>query len=190
MLTMNDLAKGVIILYENQPYEIMEARHLRMQQRRPVMQTRMKNLLTGVAIERNFQQADVFEEADVEKKKVLFLYGHRGEFVFQDGNDPKTRFAIPESIIEDKIKWLKPKTSVETVFFNEKVISVSIPIKMDFVVKEAPPGLRGDTAQGGTKAVTLETGAIIQAPLFIEEGDIVQVNTTTGEYAERVRKRT
>ena len=188
MLTMNDLRKGVAIIYEDQPYEVMETHHLRMQQRRPVMQTRMKNLLTGTAIERNFQQADSFKEAAIEKKKVMFLYSHRADFVFQDSDNPKERFTLPDSIIGDMKKWLKPNTPIEAVLFNGKIITISIPIKMELAVKDAPPGVKGDTAQGGTKAVTLETGAVIQAPLFINQGDILSINTESGLYVERVKK--
>lgn len=187
-LGVNQLKKGSIILYEDQPYEIQETHHLKMQQRRPVVNTRLTNLLTGVTLERNFKQSDVFEEADVEKKTVIFLYNHREDFVFQEKDNPKARFNLSKNIIGEKIKWLKPNTPVNALAFNEKIVSISLPVKMNLKVKDAPPGIKGDTAQGGTKAITLETGAIIQAPLFIEQDDIVIVNTETGTYVERGEK--
>lgn len=188
MLGVNELKKGVVILYEDQPYEIQETHHLKMQQRRPVVQTRMRNLLNNVSIERNFKQSDVFEEADIEKKTVVFLYNHRNDFVFHEKDKPQERFTLHEPIVGDKKQWLKPNTPVQALVFDGKIVSITIPIKMELKVKEAPPGLKGDTAQGGTKAVTLETGAVIQAPLFIEEGDTVSVNTELGTYVERVKK--
>lgn len=188
MLSVNELKKGVVILYEDHPYEIQETHHLKMQQRRPVVQTRMRNLLNGVSIERNFKQSDVFEEADVEKKTVVFLYNHRTDFVFHEKDKPQERFNLTEEIVGEKKQWLKPNTPVQALLFDGKVVTISIPIKMELTVVEAPPGLKGDTAQGGTKAVTLETGAIVQAPLFIEEGDVIQVNTESGEYTERIKK--
>ena len=187
-LGVNQLKRGVIILYEDQPYEVHETHHLRMQQRRPVVHTRLTNLLTGTTIERNFKQSDVFDEADVEKKTVMFLYAHRDDFVFHEKDNAGARFNLSKLLVGDKAKWLKPNTPVQAVAFNEKIISITIPIKMELKVIEAPPGIKGDTAQGGTKAITLETGAIVQAPLFIEEGDIIQVNTELGEYTERIKK--
>ncbi len=188
MLSVNELKKGAIILYEDQPYEILSTAHLKMQQRRPVVQTRLRNLLTGVGIDRNFKQSDMFEEADVEKKTVVFLYNHRNDFVFHEKDNPQARFNLSEEIIGDKKLWLRPNTPVGALLFDGKVVSITPPIKMELKVTEAPPGLKGDTAQGGTKAVVLETGATVQAPLFIEEGDIIQVNTETGLYTERIKK--
>ncbi|MEK7636307.1 MAG: elongation factor P [Patescibacteria group bacterium] len=187
-LGVNQLKRGSIILYEDQPYEVNETHHLRMQQRRPVVNTRLTNLITGTAIERNFKQSDVFDEADIEKKTVVFLYNHRDDFVFHEKDKSEARFNLSKAIISDKAKWLKPNTVVQAVAFNEKIISITIPIKMELKVVEAPPGIKGDTAQGGTKAVTLETGAIIQAPLFIQQDDIIIVNTESEEYVERGKK--
>ena len=187
-LGVNELKKGVIVLYEDAPYEIQETHHLKMQQRRPVVNTRLTNLLTGVTLERNFKQSDVFEEADVEKKTIIFLYTHRGDFVFHEKDNLGARFTLSQSIVGEKAKWLKPNTPVGALAFNEKIVSIAIPIKMELKVTEAPPGLKGDTAQGGTKAVTLETGAVVQAPLFIEQDDSIIVNTETGTYVERGKK--
>jgi elongation factor P len=146
----------------------------------------------ALVLSRTFKQADSFEEADIEKRPVLFLYGHRGEYMFCDIKDRSKRFPISADVLGDKTEWLKPNTEITAVVLNdeseEKVISIILPIKMDLKVTEAPPGLKGDTAQGGTKPVVLETGATVAAPLFINSGDIIRVNTETGEYAERVQK--
>jgi len=186
---MNDLRVGIFFIMEGQPYEVLFSQHLKMQQRRPVMQTKIKNLLTGKVVERNFQQSDYFKEADIEKKEVKFLYSHRNEFWFSEADDALKRFKLDKSIIGDSIGFLKPNTLVSSLLFNDKIINIELPVKMDFNVIEAPPSVRGNTAQGGTKQVKLETGAVVDAPLFINEGDIVRVNTQTGEYAERVEKR-
>jgi len=190
MLTYNDLRERVIFLYEGEPYEVMEFAFLRMQQRKPVAKTRIKNLINGKIIERNFHQNETFEEADIEKKEVKFLYGHRGEYWFSELNNPAVRFKLGDDIVGTKAQFLKANTPVAVRLWNEKIIAVELPIKMEFLVKDAPPAIRGNTAQGGTKAVTLETGAVIQVPLFVNTGDIVRVNTTTGEYVERVEKAT
>ncbi len=188
MLSYTEITKGTIIVYENEPYEIMEHSFLRMQQRKAVAQTKMKNLINGKILTRNFQASDSFEEAEIERKKAVFIYASRGEYWFHEENNPGSRFSLKEEIIGEGAKFLKPKTEVETIVFNGKVIKVIMPIKIDFKVTEAPPAVRGNTAQGGTKQITLEGGIKISAPLFIEEGDVVKINTETGEYVERVKE--
>lgn len=187
-LGVNELKPKTFFIYEGQPYVILETHHLKMQQRRPVVQTKMRNLVSGKILERNFAQSDVFEEADVERAKVKFLYGHRSQYWFSYENELSKRFQLGEDILGDQTKFLKPNTVLDAILFEGDIITVELPIKMDFEVKEAPPAIRGDTAQGGVKQVTLETGASINAPLFIEQGDIIRINTQTGEYVERVEK--
>ena len=187
MLTMNDLKNALVVLIENEPYQILEVKHLHMGRGGSSVQTRIKNLKTGQVYSRNFKSADTFTEANVEKRKVLFIYTHRDEYIFAEKENPKNRFTLKEEI-EDIKKWLKPNTEVEAIFLDDKLITASVPIKMEFRVVETPPGLKGDTAQGGTKVATIETGAKISVPLFINEGDIIRVNTQNGEYAERAEK--
>jgi len=190
MLSMNDLKPGIYFIFEGQPYEVFKAQHLKMQQRRPVMQTKIKNLVNGKVVERNFQQSDYFEEADIQKKDVRFLYSHRGEFWFSKVDNPSARFMLDQEIIgKEPSKFLKPNTVVMALLFNSQIINVELPVKMDFKVIEAPPSVRGNTAQGGTKQVTIESGTTVNVPLFINEGDIIRINTQTGEYSERVEKK-
>ncbi len=187
-LGVNELKPKTFFIFEGQPYEVLETHHLKMQQRRPVVQTRMRNLLNGKTLERNFAQSDIFEEADIERKDVKFLYNHREEYWFTDPINPAQRFKLEKLIIGENYKFLKPNTSLEAVTFNNNIINIVLPIKMDFKVIEAPPAIRGDTAQGGVKQVKIETGAAINVPLFIDEGDIIRLNTETGEYVERMEK--
>ena len=188
-LGMNDLRSGVFFIYEGQPYVVLETHHLKMQQRRPVMQTKFKNLLNGKLYERNFQQSDVFEEADVARQNVKFLYSHRNEYWFSEEKDPGKRFKLDQDLIGETTKYLKPNTILGAILFNQKIINIELPVKMDFKVMEAPPAIRGDTAQGGVKQVKIETGAFVNVPLFINEGDIIRLNTQTGDYVERVDKK-
>ena len=187
-LGVNELKPKTFFIYEGQPYVVLETHHLKMQQRRPTVQTKMRNLISGKVLERNFAQSDVFEEANVQKIKVKYLYGHRGEYWFSHENDPSKRFQLTQDTLGDQTKFLKSNTVLEAILFEEKIINVELPVKMDFKVIEAPPAIRGDTAQGGVKQVKIETGAVINAPLFIGEGDTVRINTETGEYNERVEK--
>ncbi len=187
-LGVNALKPKTFFILEGQPWVILEAHHLKMQQRRPVVQTRMKNLLNGKIVERNFAQSDVFEEADIKREEVKFLYSHRDEYWFCRKDDLSKRFLLDEEILGDATKYLKNNTIVEAILFNNEIINIELPVKMDFKVVEAPPAIRGDTAQGGVKQVVTETGATVNTPLFIDEGDTIRINTETGQYVERVEK--
>ena len=188
MLSYTDLKKGTVFLIERNPYEVLEANFLRMQQRKAVVVVRIRNLATGKIFDRTFQTSDYFEEADIQKRPLVFLYTHRDNFVFSEVGASQQRLTLSKDTVGDTRRWLKPNTEITAVFFGDKLISLALPIKMDLKVTDAPPGIQGDRAQGGTKSVTLETGAVVQAPLFINTGDIIRINTETEEYAERVEK--
>jgi len=178
---------------DSQPYEVLESNFLRMQQRKAVVQAKIRNLATGKVLDRNFQPSDKLEEIELEKKSAVFIYQRslpdgRQEFWFHEEGNPKNRFSLPVEIVGTAANFLKPNTVINSVSFNDKVIKVTMPIKMDLKVTEAPPSIKGNTAQGGTKVVALETGAKISVPLFINTDDIIRVNTDTGEYVERVEK--
>ena len=186
MLTHTDLRKGVRIILDGEPYEVLESQPMKKAQRRVVIQTKIKNLINGNVLSQNFHQGDSFEEAELLKFKAKFLYFHRGRYFFCEENNPSNRFDLGEEQIGPGSKFLKPNQIVEEITFNKKVISISLPIKIQLKVTEAPPGFRGERAQPGNKIVTLETGAKINVPLFVEQGDIIEVNTETGEYVRRV----
>ena len=120
------------------------------------------------------------------RKKAVFIYASRGEFWFHEEGNPKARFSLSGDLIGDQAPFLKPNIVVETWVFNDKVIKVVMPIKMEYRVIEAPPAVKGNTAQGGNKVVTIEGGAKINVPLFIQQDEVIRVNTQTGEYVERV----
>lgn len=168
------------------PYEVVDMHFLRMQQRKATVQTRIRNLITGKLLDRNFQASDNFEEAEIDRKNAMFIYKAKDEYWFHEEGNPKNRFSLTEELVGEQGQFLKPNTKVQTMIFKEKVIKVEIPIKMDFKVIEAPPALKGNTAQGGNKAVTIEGGAHVNVPLFINEGDTIRINTTTGDYVERL----
>ncbi len=186
MFNYNELKPGAVFILEGQPYEVVEFSFLRMQQRKPVAQTRIKNLISGKIITRNFQHTDSFQEAQIDYKKVKFLYNHRDKYAFSEVANPSARFELPQDAIGEQAKFLKPNSELEVVSFEGKIINVNLPIKIQLKVIEAPPSIKGNTAQGGTKVVKLETGTTINAPLFVEEGNVIEVNTQTGEYTGRV----
>lgn len=185
MLNYNEITKGKFIVLDGTPYEVLSSNIFRKQQRKPVNQLRLKNLITGKIIGKSFQQSDSAPEADIGTKAIVYLYSNKGEFWFRDADDKSKRFSLSEGIVGNQMKFIKENSEMTALVFNEKIIGVRIPIKVELKVVEAPPAVRGNTAQGANKQVTLETGATINVPIFINEGDIVRVNTETGEYAER-----
>lgn len=173
---------------DGQPYEVLDAHVFRKQQRKPVNQTKLRHFITGKVTEQAFHVSEKVPEADLSTKSVKYLYSNKGEQWFCAENNPADRFMLSAETIGTGGQFMKPNMIVEALVFDEKIIGIKVPIKMELKVTEAPPAVRGNTAQGGNKIVTLETGATINAPLFINEGDIVRINTETGEYVERVDK--
>lgn len=186
MLSYFDLRKGVRFILDNEPYEVLEFQQVGKAQNVFVARTKIKNLINGKIIEKNFHQSDSFEEAELEKLEVKFLYSHRGKFFFSENKDSSERLELTEEQIGEGVKFLKPNQILTLVKFEEKIINITLPIKVQLKVMEAPPGVKGDRAQGGTKVVILETGSQINAPLFIESDDIIEINTETGEYVRRI----
>ncbi len=173
---------------EGEPYEVLSSHVFRKQMRKPVNATKLKNLMTGKVMEYSFHASEKTEEAEILSREVKYIYINRGEYWFCEKDDPSKRFSLSEDFIGVQGKFMKPNSLVELLSFQERNIGVKLPIKVELKVKEAPPGIKGNTAQGGTKLVTLETGAGINAPLFVNEGDILRINTETGEYVERVQE--
>ena len=185
-LSYSELKKGIKIILDGEPYEIIEASFLFKGRGHSVLQAKLKNLITGNLISKTFHPADTFEEAEISKIEVKFLYSHRDKFFFCETENPTKRFDLTTDQIGEPGKFLKPNQIVEGIIFKNKIINISLPIKINLKVTEAPPGVKGGRAEPGTKIVTLETGAKISVPLFIEEGDIIEVNTETGQYVRRV----
>lgn len=184
--TLNDIKIGLVVNYSNEPYIVLEARFVRMQQRKPVMQTKMRHLVTGKVLEISFKPGDRLEIADMARTKVNFLYRDNEQLHFMDNNTFE-QFSLPLVILGDKIGFLKEGQEVDVLYYNNKPINIELPKKVDLKVTSTVPGVKGDTAQGSVmKSATLETGAAVQVPLFVKEGDIIRINTERGEYVERV----
>ena len=188
VLSYNEILKGSVINYNNEPYEVLSAHIFRMQQRKPVNQTKLRQLVGGKVVEISFHQNETVTEADVGTMRANYLYTNRGESWFAEEGNPKNRFAFPEDSVHDKVQWLVPNTPVDVLTYEDKPMTIKIPVKVELVVKDAPPAVKGNTVSGGTKLAELATGAKVNVPLFINPGDIVRINTDTGEYTERVEK--
>ena len=189
-LDYNELKVGTIFTKNEDPdpYRVMEYAFIRMQQRKPVTQLKIKNLITGKVQDYTAHQNEDFREVEIDQVPAIFIYCNRGEYWFHEKGNPGKRFSLTEEAMGASGQFLIKDSEITSLRFGDKTIDVRIPAKMDLKVTEAPPALKGNTAQGGTKLVTLETGAKVSVPLFINEGDVVRINTATGEYAERAEK--
>lgn len=190
ILEYSEIRTGKVIVYENEPCIVLDNHVARTQQRKPQNQVKLKSLLSGRTWNTVFHASDKADEADVNKKDIKFLYSNKGEFWFCDPENPKERFQIDEKIIGDSTKFLKDNEVVSALVWGEddeeKIVSIKLPVKMEFTIKEAPPSIKGNTANGGGKVAVLENGINITVPFFLNAGDKIRVNTETGEYVERV----
>ena len=186
MLEYNEIVERKFIILDGAPYEVVSSHVFRKQQRKPVNATKLRNLLTGKITERSFHQSEKVEEAEIISREIKYLYTNKGEYWFSEINDPSKRFKLEVDMVGAQGKFLKQNSVIKALVFNENIIGLKLPIKVELKVTEAPPAVKGDTVTGGTKQITLETGAVINAPLFVNEGDVIRVNTETEEYAERV----
>ena len=189
-LEYSEIREKKIIIHNNEPCEVIESHVARTQQRKPQNQVKLKSLISGKVFPATFHVSESADEADIIKRDIAFLYKNKGEYWFCDPEDKSKRFKLEENLIGNAGRFLKQNGNVTTLVWDnnnkEIIIKITLPIKMEFKVKEAPPAVRGDTSKSGNKVITLENGATLNAPMFINEGDTVRVNTETGEYVERV----
>jgi elongation factor P len=184
-INFGDLRRGVAIEVDGQPYEVVDYERHKMQQRAPVTRLKLRNLRDGKVIERTFQSYTTeFSLAQVDTRPAQYLYTD-GRFYYVMDMESYDQYQLTKEQLGDAVNYLKEETVVDVMFYNESVINVHLPTFVELEVVEAPPGFKGDTAQGGTKPATLETGVVIQVPLFVNSGQRVKVDTRNGEYIER-----
>ncbi|MFZ2500594.1 MAG: elongation factor P [Minisyncoccia bacterium] len=188
VLSYNEILPKKIINYNNEPYEVLSAHIFRMQQRKPVNQTKLRHLVLGKIVEISFHQNESVTEADTDRMESVYLYSTPKESWFAEKENLKNRFSFPAEVVHDQVQWLAQNSAVEVLTYEEKPMTIKIPVKVDLEVTDAPPAVKGNTVSGGTKLATLSTGAKVNVPLFINNGDIVRINTDSGEYSERVTK--
>lgn len=185
MPSFNELDRGTTIIIDNYPYEITEAAHLFKGRGHSVLQAKLKNLVTGNLISKTFHPSDSFEQAELSKIEIVFLYCHRDNYFFCEKNKPSERFSLTKEQVGKAVKFLKQNQSLSGIVFKNKIVNVSLPVKVALKVTESPPGIKGGRKEPGNKIVTLETGAKVAVPLFIKEGDIIEINTEKDQYVRR-----
>lgn len=184
-MDLNDVKLGAIVLMNNQPFQVIWSNRMRTAQRKPVMQAKLRNVITGKVIEYSFKFGEKVQEADVTREKANFLYAD-GEGTHFMNNDTFETIDLPKDATAEQEQFLKEGTEVQILRFNGKPVSIELPIKIDLKVTEAPPNVTGNSGGNITKPVTLETGLVVNAPMFIKEGDVIRIKSDSGEYVERV----
>ncbi len=188
MAFTNEFRKGLKVLLDNdEPFTIVEFQHVKPGKGGAFVRTRLKSLVTGNVLDRTFKSGDKIEVPEMEEKEMQFMYKEGANYYFMDVNTYDQLF-VEEENLGDATNYLKEGLTINVSFYKGKAIGVDLPNFVDMVVKKTEPGMKGDTAQNATKPAELETGYVIQVPLFLEEGDMVKIDTRTGDYITRVSK--
>jgi elongation factor P len=188
VLSYNEITLKKVILWDNEPFLVLSSHVFRKQKRKPVNVTKLKSLIGGRVVEQTFHSNETAEEAEMDSRPIEYIYAAKGEYWFNTPGKPAERFALSQDVVGDEIRFLKPKSVVDALVFNDNIISIKIPVKVELKIKETAPAVKGNTSGNALKEAILETGAKLMVPLFINEGDLVRVNTESGEYTERAEK--
>ena len=184
MLGITEIKTGRNIIWQNEPYLVIDYLHSMIGRGGAVMRTKLKNLITGSVIDITFAGAEKVEEAEISKSHAQYLYHEGEEYQFMD-TKTYDQFFLPKTVLGKATDYLIEGTEVSILNWNNHPINIEVPVKVTLAVTDAPPGLKGDTASGGDKVVTLETGLQVTTPLFVKSGDSVIVNTEKGTYVSR-----
>lgn len=187
MYDASDLRKGLKMEIEGGPYAIIQFQFVKPGKGRALYKCKLKNMVTGAQFERTFRSGDKFNEADLEEHEMEYLYADGENYCFMNTSSYTQEFLNAEQVEDSKV-FLKENTVCNMLFFDGKPIGISLPNFVELIIVDTEPWAKGDTASGGTKPATLETGLVVQVPPFIEEGELIRIDTRTGEYVERVKQ--
>ena len=180
-----DFRKNLKILHNDEPWAILEAQHVKPGKGVAFVKTRMKNLITGRVLERNYRSGETVEDLEVNDREMQYLYSDGEHYTFMDNTDYE-QVEVPVEALSDVIPYLVENMSAQILFWKGRAINIDLPNHVTLEVTQADPGVKGDTASGATKPVTVSTGASFNVPLYIKEGEKIKVDTRTGEFIERV----
>lgn len=185
MISTADFKNGLTVIFEGEVYQIIEFQHVKPGKGGAFVRTKLRQLRSGKVLDRTFRAGEKMEQALLERKPLEFLYSTDDEYVFMDTGSFE-QMSLPRRVIGDQARYMKENLPVIIVFHGDDIIDLELPNTVELKVVQTDPGLRGDTASGGSKPARVETGATVIVPLFINEGDIIRVDTRSGEYLERV----
>jgi elongation factor P len=186
MPSTSDFRPGLVIKYNNELWTITEFQHVNPGNWRAFVRTKLKNVKSGKVVENRFRAGEAIEIIRIERKEFQFLYRDGSGYVFMD-KDTYEQLSVQEDQVGEGAKFLKDGESVDILFNGTDITGIELPITVELQVVETVPGVRGDSANAGTKPARVETGASVNVPLFINEGDVVKVDTRSGDYIERVK---
>ena len=186
MFDTNDIRKGLKIQIDGEPYVVVDFQFVKPGKGNAFTRTRIKSLITGQVLDKTYKSGEKLQEAPMEQREMQFLYKDDSGFHFMDQGSYE-QYAIPESVVDEEARFLKENLTVNVLLFNDRPVSITLPNFVELQVTETEPGVRGDTATGGKKPAKLETGAVINVPLFINRGEKLKIDTRSGDYVERVK---
>lgn len=188
MISTSDFKKGTKIIFNDEPYAVVDFSHVKPGKGGAFVRTKMKNMITGLIREETFRSGEKFKNPDLQYRDMQYLYNDGGLYIFMD-QESFEQVELNQDKIEDVEKYLQEQSIYTFLYFDGRIIGINPPMFMELRVVETPPGVRGDTAQGGgNKPATLETGLVVSVPLFVNENDVVKVDTRDDKYIERVKK--
>ncbi len=185
MISSNDFRPGVVVMLDGDLYAIVQSQHVKRGRGSAYVRAKVRNLKTGAITERTFNAGERVPHAFLDRREMQYLYHQEDDYVFMDQRT-YDQVTLGAGLLGDATRYLRDNTVVTVVYYEERPIAVELPNAVDLAVVDAAPGIRGDTASGGSKPARLETGAMVQVPLFVEVGEVIRVDTRTGEYLERV----
>lgn len=186
LISTSDFRRGLKLEHKGEPYEIADFQHVKMGRGGAIVRTKLKSLVSGAVLEETFRSGEKFDSPLLEEKKMQYLYKEDKLYYFMDV-ETYEQVSISEDQLEEARRFLKENTVVSILYFKEAPIAVELPTFVELAVKETEPAFKGDTAVGSSKPAVLETGTVVKVPFHINEGDIIKVDTRTGQYIERVR---
>ncbi len=184
MISSNDFRTGVTIELDGGVWQVVDFQHVKPGKGSAFVRTKLKNIKTGAVVERTFNAGEKMPRAHLDQRAMQYLYESDGMFNFMD-NETYEQISLSNEQLGDAMKFLKENMSIGVLFFQGTVIGIDLPNSVELEVVETDPGIRGDTATGGTKPAKLETGYVVKVPLFINIGDVLRIDTRTGDYIER-----
>jgi len=185
VISANDFRPGMVVRFEGDTYQVVEYQHVKPGKGGAFVRTKLRNLSTGAMVERTLRPEQKYEQLRTEKRPMVYLYDDGDQLVFMD-SETYEQLPFPKSALEGKLDLMKIDMPVDILYIDGRPVDVELPILVELEVVETAPGVKGDTVSGGSKSAVLETGAVVQVPLFIEQGEIIKIDTRTREYNSRV----
>ena len=185
MIMAGDFRKGITVEIDGQVWSVVDFQHVKPGKGAAFVRTRLKNVMTGAVLERTFSPTDKYPTAHIETKEMQYLYNDGADYIFMD-NETYEQVPVPEDMVGENSKWLRENDICQLLFADDELMGVTPPMFIETTIVQTDPGFKGDTVQGSTKPATIDTGAVIQVPMYLNEGEVIKVDTRDGKFVSRV----